>query len=328
MATCSPSWISTNDDRHDGRGGNPAWQGGPCGWPLRRGAPSLHGSIGLDAGKPDGYLLAANEHLRAGKLKTALELANTGLPLASTPANRAFGLRIRAIALLRTSQPRAAADAVRDALSIEPLYPANHVLLAQTLWRRRRFGPAEATLKHALSLDPMCLNTLTVYARFLQALKRQAEASAMAEQAAAVAPDSMDVAVLRGEIAVASGRIEMAHDMALSVLSRDAENTEALELLAKVKARRNWLAKPFWWLQNLSLRGNPIRAFLLLFAVGLALAAVRSLVPPSLVALLPSETAVKLGLATLFLGSAVVSGIIFARVKYSSRKAVRLKRAF
>jgi tetratricopeptide (TPR) repeat protein len=291
---------------------------------------AFEAAIGLDASNPAGYLLAADEHLRAGRFPTALELADKTLALASTPGNRRSGLQIRALALLRLNRLRAAADAARDAIACDPLNPGGHTILAQTLWRRRQFRQAEASLRHALWLDPARLNTLLVTARFLHALKRHGEAASFAEQAAAVSPDNTDVRMLRGRIALAMGRIEMAQDMALWALSREADNPAALDLLAMVKAHRNWFSRPFWWMQSLPARGIRIlpAAVVAGIVIGLGLAILRPLVPVSLVGHLPPEATVKHGFVALFILYIAVCGIIAERLRRQNRKKVRLSREF
>ncbi len=211
---------------------------------------ALQSVIQIDPGDPLGFLYLGDLHLRQGRYTLAVSTARTGLAMPCSSSNRSFGLQILALAFINLKKPRKAIAAGLDAIQNDPANASNHRVYAQTLWSAKKLKAAEAQFQHALQLNPQLLATLTTYARFLKGLGRLREARDVVERATLIEPDNIDVLLLRGQIAFKYDELETARDLALWVLSRQAMNKKALELLAMVKSRRSWLTGPFWWFAN------------------------------------------------------------------------------
>ncbi len=233
-------------------------------------------AITLDPEDPLPLFHAGNINFVLTRNALALKLANAGLAMPCSRANRSFGLQVRALALTNLNLTREGEAAAAEAVANEPENASNHRVHAQTLWRLKKFKAAEAAFAKALALGPEVVSTLTAYARYLAAMRRPKEAMAMIERAAAIEVDQFDVMLLRGQIAFRLGQVELARDMAFWALSRNATSRPAIELLAMIKSRQSWLTGPFWraatFLQRRS-RLSVRLAFLCLGAFGAMLAA-------------------------------------------------------
>jgi tetratricopeptide (TPR) repeat protein len=207
---------------------------------------AFEAALALDPANPLALFYAGDMHLSAQRHKDALRLAESGLGMPCSTGIRSFGLQVRVFALLGLGKLRQAEQTARDAIRNEPDNPANHRAHARALWRASRARDAKAAIARALALAPDDVQTLVLQASIMKLEHRLKKAMEVADRAAAIAPDRVDLMILRGQIAFGLGRAEVARDMALWALSRDATNGEAQALLAMLKGRDNWFTAPYW----------------------------------------------------------------------------------
>jgi tetratricopeptide (TPR) repeat protein len=207
---------------------------------------AFEAAIALDPARPLVLFYAGDMHLAEKRYKDALRLANSGLAMPCSHGTRSFGLQVRIFALLGLGKLRQAEKTARDAIENEPDNAANHRAHARALWRLSRSRAAKKAIARALALAPNNVQTLILQASIMKLEHRLKEAMEVVDRAAVIAPDRVDLMILRGQIAFGLGRAEVARDMALWALSREATNEEAQELLAMLKARDNWFMAPYW----------------------------------------------------------------------------------
>ncbi len=287
---------------------------------------ALQSVIQIDPGDPLGFLYLGDLHLRQGRYTLAVSTARTGLAMPCSSSNRSFGLQILALAFINLKKPRKAIAAGLDAIQNDPANASNHRVYAQTLWSAKKLKAAEAQFQHALQLNPQLLATLTTYARFLKGLGRLREARDVVERATLIEPDNIDVLLLRGQIAFKYDELETARDLALWVLSRQATNKKALELLAMVKSRRSWLTGPFWWFANFLSRYRKTAIVAIVVVVGTIGGLASSLLDGTAAA--PSADGIGNALVWIVVLYPVICALHVSWLVRRDLRQVRLKRDF
>lgn len=232
-----------------------------------------HYSTGLQLYQAGNYLLAEKAlregltidptHYLSGAL-LALSLQYLGRPIeALGSANAALAihptvdaLRARALAKLSLGDPQGARVSAEDAVVLMPSSASAAHTLACVLERSKVFKAAEAQYKRAADLAPGSMFFRAEYGNFLIRRGRLANAE---EVAADIGPqvELNLVVLLRCEIALWRGRVAEARELALWVLSRNAQNQHAISLLTLATANRNPLLK-IWWRHTQIMRFRPV----------------------------------------------------------------------
>jgi Flp pilus assembly protein TadD len=226
-----------------------------------------------------GHALMALILYRRDRPAAAVRQADVAIGL--DPTEEAF--RFKALALIKLGRQNSAMDAAAAAARAAPLSGSAASVQAIAFESARRPAEAEAAFRRAVSLDPASLSVRASLGRFL--LRRGDRRGA--ERVAQDLPPDADAEVailLRGELALASGKGLDARDCALMVLRQDATNRAALRLLTQVKASQSPLLGLWWrwsvfigskrpWIRLLIVPPAVLAATLVPFGLGLWLLA-------------------------------------------------------
>ncbi len=193
-----------------------------------------------------GFLHIANMYFRKADYKTALQLATEALGMNCSKGHRSFGLQIRTFSLLKLGRVREAERTVCEALENEPENASNHRVHGQILWSLGHYERAETAFQTALQITPTVPNSVAMYAVFLRARFRLEEAQHLLEQGAVADSDDKMLLMLRAEIAFRLSQLDKARDLALWILSENAENGRAIKLLQAIRFRQKGLTTLFW----------------------------------------------------------------------------------
>lgn len=185
-------------------------------------------------------LLALSLHY-LGRSKEALAAADAALAIHPT----VDALCARALAKLALGDPKGAIAAANDAVALMPASAGAVYTLACTLEKSKALKAAEIQYKRCADLAPGNMVFSAEYGRFLIRRGRLNDAEAVVAE---IAPhvELVSVLLLRGEIALWRGHVSEARELALWVLSGNAQNRHAITLLTLATANRNPLLK-LWW---------------------------------------------------------------------------------
>jgi Tfp pilus assembly protein PilF len=208
----------------------------------------LKQALALDPEHLNAQLQLASLYLDQGKAKPAMDvLADAERQAPASPIVR----RLMALARLQRRNPwRALADA-EEAVRLDPEDGVNHTILGRVFAAQERWKQAEAELRRGVELAPDMAYTLVHHGYFLLGRRRVKDAQVVADEAGRAAPDDVAVVLLRGDVALRSGRVDEARDFALWALSQRASSPQALRILISVKTRQSWWLG-LWWRMNAS----------------------------------------------------------------------------
>ena len=218
--------------------------------------------VGLQLFQTGNYLLAARALRETIAIEPRHHLAHAILALSLHNLNRpreALGaadaalaihpgvdaLRARALAKLELGDLGSAVATAEDAVKLMPSSAWAAQTLARVMEKSKRVTEAEMQYKRSAGLAPDNMALRAEYGRFLLRRRRLKDAEAVAATIA-VHIDLTLVLLLRGEIALRRGRLNEARELALWILSRDAQHHQAIILLTLATANRNPFLK-LWW---------------------------------------------------------------------------------
>lgn len=191
----------------------------------------------------DALSLLAGVYQNKGDTALAKETAEE--VLAIDPGD-ATAIRIVVADLLARRKLRRAIKVAEQAQKSYPEDAANHILLAEMCAGMAYHDEAEGYFNQALELDPSNPDYKSLYADFLLTRGRLEKAGQIVGSLSREAPDEMSVILLRGRQALIAGDAEEAHDNIMWALQLQADNREALNLLAQLKMRRNVILGLIW----------------------------------------------------------------------------------
>ena len=162
-----------------------------------------------------------------------------------------FALGIIALAKQDT---RTAEQSFRRALEIDPEDLRNTLGLARAFLLRRDSARALEWVERALELDPESVECLVLKGTIHLERGEVDAARALAEQALGIDAEDIDACVLLGNVLLIDGDIERARQLGALALSRNPRNEGAVELLVRIRSRRQPLLRLWWpyaaWMQR------------------------------------------------------------------------------
>jgi Tfp pilus assembly protein PilF len=199
-----------------------------------------------------------------GRPHDALGAANAALAIRPT----VDALRARALAKVDLGDLKGAVAAADEAVALMPSSSWAAHTSAWTFEKSRNFNEAETQYRRSAGLAPGNAVLRAEYGRYLVRRLRLDEAEVVAAQLAPKVEINL-VLLLLGEIALSRGRVAEARELALWILSRNAEHRQALILLALTEASRNPLLK-LWWYHKQIISIRPVWPHILWISLMLA----------------------------------------------------------
>ena len=231
---------------------------------------TLRDALAIDAGHHASLALLGLTLYNLTRYRDALAAANASLALYPS----VDALRVRAMASAELGDLPGAVVAARDVVRLAPSDALAADTLGTILEQSGQLGEAGAQYRRATKLEPDNLGLRADYGRFLVRSRRLADGEEVAA-GIAVDADARTVLLLRGEIALLRGRLNEARDFALWMLSRNARDLAAIQLLTLTIANRNPLLK-LWWKHTQAMafwpRWQRVLWMILLIAAGILVA--------------------------------------------------------
>jgi tetratricopeptide (TPR) repeat protein len=197
-----------------------------------------------DPNSIDGHLIAAKAYLRQQKFAQAEGAARNVLKQEAENFN---ALAIIAGVYSMQKKHKKGRPFADDLIR---LYPDDAIgFLNRAIFNEQagRYKDAEADYLAALDRDPGgTTNTRALYADFLLDRGKLDDAGRLTQELTGEDAGSVEVAVLRGNVALREGRTDDAREDALWALSQEPENLHAQHLMASIKMKTSPLMG-LWW---------------------------------------------------------------------------------
>jgi len=223
--------------------------------------------LGRDPSHPHAHALLAVALVDQGRLHAAQHEAALALSLAPDDDYAHFAAAVVCIARTRFREAHVHLD---QALAGDPAEAGYHTIRGRLLLLEERWKPAAEAFETALAINAEHVDALVGLAEAYWRAGFSDHAEPVVREALRIAPAHSGALTQMGWLLLGRGDVEAARDHALWVLSDDATDVAALELLTAIKARESWFLS-LWWRMNAWMlrRGDALRIGIL---IGLFLA--------------------------------------------------------
>jgi tetratricopeptide (TPR) repeat protein len=197
-----------------------------------------------DPNSIEGHLIAAKAYLRQQKFAQAEAAARNIL---TQEAENVDALAIMAGVYSLQKKHKKGRPFAEDLIRLSPDEAIGYLNRAIFNEQAGKYKAAEEDYLAALERDPGgTTNTRALYADFLLDRGKLDQAGRLTQELTSEDAGSVEVAVLRGSVALREGRTADARDDALWALSQEPDNMHALHLMAGIKLKTSPLMG-LWW---------------------------------------------------------------------------------